>query len=60
MDDFSDLTPELAAANIRAALENFVGTKQQHAILDASLAMCGITESVAPSPNGVTPVAVPS
>lgn len=45
--DFSELTPEQAAANIRSVLDVFQGTRQQHALLDASLAML---ESPPPPP----------
>lgn len=59
MVDFPELTPEQAAANIRGALATFFqGTKRDHDLLDASLAMCGLAESAEPSTNGAA--AVPS
>lgn len=49
--DFSNLTPEQAAANVRNALTTFFqGTKEQHALLDASLALCGLAEAPAVEP----------
>lgn len=37
--DFSGLTREQAAVNIRAVLEALETTRRQHALLDASLSM---------------------
>lgn len=58
--DYSELTKEQAIENIRSVIDAFQGTKQQHALLDASLAMLAPEPSPDPSSNGSEPAAVPS
>jgi hypothetical protein len=55
---FDGLTKEVAAQNIRSALATFFqGTKQQHALIDASLALCGLAETSAATQSVPEPLA---
>lgn len=60
MDDytFDGLTKEVAAQNIRSALATFFqGTKQQHALIDASLALCGLGDATTETQAAPEPLA---